>query len=121
MALMCPTLSLHSCMHVFQLLALGIYVLSKPPQPDSVLVYFQYLMSEWPIATAILLDTTQLPSSEDVVEIVSSRDAQRYYVVTERKVCVCVYVCVCVCVYACACVRVCAQGCGCWCGFCKCM
>ena len=39
-----------------------------------------------------MLGTNQLPSSEDVVEIVSSRDAQSYYVVTRKKVCVGVYI-----------------------------
>ena len=113
---------IHVYMHVFQLLlALGIYALSKRPQADSVLACFQYSMSG---STApILLDTNQLPSSEDVVEIVSSRDAQNYYVVTRRCVCVCV----CVCVYVfflfflCVCVCVCVQGCECQCGFCVCM
>ena len=51
---------------------------------------FQYLVSGW--SAPILLDTNQLPFSEDVVEIVSSRDAQSYYVATRKKVCVGVYI-----------------------------
>ena len=55
-----------------------------------LLSLFQYLVSG--TSAPILLDTNQLPSSEDVVEIVSSRDAQSYYVVTRKKVCVGVYI-----------------------------
>ena len=67
-----------------------INALSESLKADTVLACFQYLVSG---STApIVLDTNQLPSSEDVVEIVSSRDAQSYYVVTRKKVCVCVYV-----------------------------
>ena len=76
---------------------------------------FQYLVSGG--LTPILLDTNQLPSSENVVEIVSSRDAQSYYVVTEKKVCVRVHArkCLCVCVCVCVCVRACVRACVCVC------